>query len=119
MRKATLTSKPKKAVKKIAKKVTKKPAKKKTTPKKTRGPNYIQPEPARTKDVPVPFKDTENIPHYLLKNLVDIYYDFQGQRIQTQLRIGASERENSLTKEQLSVYGITTIFENAHNFKKI
>ncbi len=118
MRKATLTSKPKKTVKKTAKKITKKPVKKKTTKKKTRGPKYIQPEPARTKDVPVPFKDTENIPHYLLKNLVDIYYDFQGQRIQTQLRIGASERENSLTKEQLSVFGITTIFENAHNFEK-
>jgi len=130
LRKATLTSKPKKAVKKTAKKVTKKPAKKKiatkkkittkkkAATKKTKGPAYIQPEPARTKDVPVPFKDTENIPHYLLRNLVDIYYDFQGQRIQTQLRIGASERENSLTKEQLSIYGITTIFENAHNFEK-
>jgi len=118
LKKATLTSKPKKAVKKTVKKVTKKPAKKKTVTKKTKGPKYIQPKPARTKDVPVPFKDTEDIPHYLLRNLVDIYYDFQGQRIQTQLRIGASERENSLTKEQLSVYGITTIFENAHNFEK-
>ena len=72
MRKATLTSKPKKAVKKTVKKVTKKSAKKKTATKKTRAPKYIQPEPARTKDVPVPFKDTEDIPHYLLKNLVDI-----------------------------------------------
>jgi len=113
LRKATLTNKPKKAVKKTVKKTTKKPAK-----KKTKGPKYIQPKPARSSDVPVPFKDTENIPHYLLKNLVDIYYDFQGQRIQTQLRIGASERENSLSKEQLSLYGITTIFENAHNFEK-
>jgi len=49
---------------------------------------------------------------------VDIYYDFQAQRIQTQLRIGASERENTLTKEELSVYGITTILENAGAFEK-
>jgi len=117
LRKATLKNKPKKAVKKTVKKVTKKPVKKKAT-KKTRAPKYIQPEPARTKDVPIPFKDTENVPHYLLRTLVDIYYDFQGQRIQTQLRIGASKRLNSLTDEQLSIYGITTIFENAKNFEK-
>jgi len=118
LRKATLKSKPKKAVKKTVKKVIKKPVKKKIATKKTRGPKYIQPEPARTKDVPVPFRDSENIPHYLLRTLIDIYYDFQGQRIQTQLRIGASTRENSLTKEDLAVYGITTIFENAQNFEK-
>ena len=105
MRKATLTSKPKKALKKTAKKIVKKPAKK-TTKSKTK------------KNVPIPFKDTENVPHYLLRTLVDIYYDFQGQRIQTQLRIGASKRVNSLTDEQLSIYGITTIFENAKNFEK-
>ena len=68
--------------------------------------------------IPIPFKDTENIPHYLLRNLVDIYYDFQGQRIQTQLRIGASERTNTLTKEELSIYGIQTIMENAAIFEK-
>ena len=52
-----------------------------------------------------------------MRNLVDIYYDFQGQRIQTQLRIGASERENTLSKEELSIFGITTIMENAKNFE--
>jgi hypothetical protein len=108
LRKATLKNKSKKTVKKPVKKITKKPVKRKVASKKTKP----------SKDVPIPFKDTENIPHYLLKNLVDIYYDFQGQRIQTQLRIGASERQNSLTKEQLSLYGITTIFENAQNFEK-
>lgn len=108
-----------KPVKKVTKKVIKKTTRKKAAPtKKTKGPKYIQPKPARTKDVPIPFKDTEEIPHFLLRNLVDIYYDFQGQRIQTQLRIGSSERENSLTKEDLSVFGITTIFENAQNFEK-
>ena len=115
MRKATLKSKTSKTVKKksVKKKPVKKTAKKtikkitkKTTKKKT------------SKDVPIPFKDSENIPLYLLRTLVDIFYDFQGQRIQTQLRIGASERENSLTKEDLSIYGITTIFENAQNFEK-
>ena len=49
---------------------------------------------------------------------MDIYYDFQGQRIQTQLRIGASERAHKLTKEQQSIFGITTILENATNFEK-
>lgn len=69
------------------------------------------------KDVPIPFPDSDKIPHYLLRNLIDIFYDFQGQRIQTQLRIGASERENTLTKEELSIYGITTIMENAKTFE--
>jgi len=69
------------------------------------------------KNVPIPFPDSDKIPHYLLRNLVDIYYDFQGQRIQTQLRIGASERGNTLTKEELSIYGITTIMENAKTFE--
>ena len=130
MRKATLKSKPKKVVKKKAvKKITKKPAKKvtkkpikKVTKKKTtktKGPAYIQPKKlVSKKDVPVPFQNTDEIPPYLMRTLVDIYYDFQGQRIQTQLRIGASERGHSLTKEELSIYGITTILENAHSFEK-
>ncbi len=120
MRKATLKSKPKKAVKKtVKKKVVKKvPRKKAPATKKTKAPKYIQPEPAKTKKVPIPFKNTDEIPPFLMRNLVDIYYDFQGQRIQTELRIGATERANTLTKEELSVYGITTILENAENFEK-
>ena len=73
---------------------------------------------SKKKNVPVPFQDTEDIPHYLLRNLVDIYYDFQGQRIQTQLRISSSERKRSLSKDDLSVFGIQTIFENSKNFEK-
>jgi len=73
---------------------------------------------AKSKSKPIPFKDTVEIPHYLLRNLVDIYYDFQGQRIQTQLRIGASERGHTLSKEELSIYGIQTIMENAAIFEK-
>lgn len=46
-----------------------------------------------------------------------MYYDFQSQRIQTQLRIGASERVHSLSKDELSIYGLTTIFENAASFE--
>ena len=69
-------------------------------------------------DIPTPFKDTEKIPHYLLKTLVDVYYAFQAQRIQMQLRIGASKRERSLTDDELSIYGITAIFENAKIFEK-
>jgi len=72
----------------------------------------------KKKKIPIPFPDSENIPHHLLKTLVDIYYDFQGQRIQTQLRIGASKRIHSLSDEELSIYGITTIFQNAKNFEK-
>lgn len=68
--------------------------------------------------VPIPFKDTDKIPHHLLRNLVDIYYDFQEQRIQTQLRIGSAKRVHSLTEEDLSIFGITTIFENAQTFEK-
>jgi len=70
------------------------------------------------KNVPIPFKNTDKIPKYLLRNLVDIYYDFQEQRKQTQARIGASKRKGSLTDDELSIYGITTIFENALSFEK-
>lgn len=128
MRKATLRDKPKKAAKKKAvKKVTKKTAKvaKKSSVKKvTKKPTTLKKRVVKKtstkkpKDVPVPYKDSVDIPHYLMRNLVDIYYDFQGQRIQTQLRIGASTRDNSLSDEELSIYGITTIFENAKNFEK-
>lgn len=68
--------------------------------------------------VPIPFQDTAKVPHYLLRTLVDIYYDFQAQRIQTQLRIGAAKKEHSLNDDELSIYGITTIFENAQTFEK-
>lgn len=68
--------------------------------------------------VPIPFQDTDKIPHHLLRTLVDIYYDFQEQRIQTQLRIGASKRKHSLSEEDLSIFGITTIFENAQTFER-
>ncbi len=68
--------------------------------------------------VPIPYQNTDKIPHHLLRTLVDIFYDFQDQRIQTQLRIGASKREHSLSEEDLSIYGITTIFENAQVFEK-
>lgn len=47
-----------------------------------------------------------------------MYYDFQSQRIQTQLRIGASKKEHFLSDDDLSIYGITTIFENASSFEK-
>jgi hypothetical protein len=95
---------------------TKKIAVKKATKKSTKKPTTKK--PTKTKDIPIPFTDTEDIPHHLLRTLVDIYYDFQGQRIQTQLRIGAAKREHSLSDEELSTYGITTIFENAQNFEK-
>lgn len=76
-------------------------------------------ESSKTKSkVPIPYKDTDKVPPYLLRTLVDIYYDFQEQRIATQLRIGASQREHSLTEDELSIYGITTIFENAKVFEK-
>ena len=72
----------------------------------------------KKKDVPIPFKNTDEIPKYLLRNLVDIFYDFQDQRIQTQLRIESSKRQHSLSEDDLSIYGITTIFENALSFEK-
>ena len=68
--------------------------------------------------VPIPYPNTDKIPPHLLRTLVDIFYDFQDQRIQTQLRIGAVKREHSLSEEDLSIYGITTIFENAQVFEK-
>lgn len=105
LRRAATVVKP---IPKPKKKVGRPATKKKVIPKKV----------IKKKDVPIPFPDSENIPHYLLRNLVDIYYDFQGQRIQTQLRIGASTRANTLTDEDLSMYGIQTIMENAKNFEK-
>ncbi len=72
----------------------------------------------KKKNVPIPFKNTDEIPKYLLRNLVDIFYDFQDQRIQTQLRIGSTKRQHSLSEDDLSIYGITTVFENALSFEK-
>ena len=113
-RKATVKRvKPKK--KAVKKKIVKNAVKRKATPKVK---SKLPPKRIVKKDVPVPFADSDKVPHFLLRNLVDIYYDFQGQRIQTQLRIAASERGNTLTKEELSIYGITTIMENAQNFEK-
>jgi len=80
--------------------------------------NKVSKKKLKKKDVPIPYKNTDDIPPYLLRNLVDIYYDFQDQRIQTQLRIGASKRHHSLTDDELSIYGITTIFENAKTFER-
>jgi len=97
--------------------VKKKPVKKKTVKKKTIKKKAVK-KVSKKKNVPIPFKDTDKVPPYLLRTLVDMYYDFQSQRIQTQLRIGASERDHSLTKDELSIYGITTIFENAQAFEK-
>lgn len=116
LRRAATVVKP---IPKPKKKIGRPATKKKTRPdvvRKTR-PKAKKPT-TKKKDVPIPFPDSENIPHYLLRNLVDIYYDFQGQRIQTQLRIGASTRTNTLTDEELSMYGIQTIMENAKNFEK-
>jgi hypothetical protein len=126
LRKATLKSKPKKAAvkKKAVKKTTvkkstvKKPVVKKKTLKKKTVKKDTKLKTSTKKNIPVPFQNTDDIPHHLMRTLIDIYYDFQGQRIQTQLRIGASERERSLTKEEQSIYGITTILENAHSFEK-
>ncbi len=68
--------------------------------------------------VPIPYEDTDKVPPHLLRTLVDMYYDFQSQRIQTQQRIGASKREHLLSDDELSIYGITTIFENAQSFER-
>jgi len=67
--------------------------------------------------VPIPYEDTDKVPPHLLRTLVDMYYDFQSQRIQTQLRIEASKREHFLTEDDLSIYGLTTIFQNAAAFE--
>jgi len=98
--------------------VVKKPVKEKKIKKVTKKKIVKSKVTKKKEPVPIPFPDSEEIPHFLLRNLVDIYYDFQGQRIQTQLRIGASQRTHTLTKEELSIYGITTILENAGNFEK-
>jgi len=107
-------------MKKAMKVLNAKPVKKINKPKRTAGPKYIQPTPARTKkvDVPVPYKDTDKVPPHLLRTLVDTYYDFQGQRIQTELRIAAAKRNHGLTEDDMSLYGVTTIFENAQSFER-
>lgn len=66
----------------------------------------------------VPFEDTEDIPHYLLRKLVDSYFDFQETRIQTQLRFKSAERENSLTDEEMLHYGITDVYDQVLRTEK-
>ena len=59
----------------------------------------------------------DRLPPPLVRALVEIYYDFQGQRIITGNRIAAQIKTGSLTKEQLETYGINTLFQKAEAFE--
>jgi len=65
--------------------------------------------------IDISYEDTTKISPHLLKILVNIYYNFQTQRLQTQYRIRASKKNHSLTEDELSKYGLTAFFENVKN----
>jgi len=58
------------------------------------------------------------IPLPLIRSLVEIYYDFQDQRIITNNRIGMNVKRNGFTEAQLDQYGVLEIMKNAEKFEK-
>lgn len=59
----------------------------------------------------------EQIPQPIIRSLVEIYYDFQEQRIISSNRIDMSSQRNGITDEQLERYNITTIMDDAKSFE--
>lgn len=60
----------------------------------------------------------QKIPIPIIRSLVEIYYDFQDQRIITGNRIGMNSERNGITKEQLEFYGINKLMKDAEQFEK-
>jgi len=58
------------------------------------------------------------IPLPLIRSLVEIYYDFQDQRIITNNRISMNVKRNGFTEQQLDQYGVLEIMKNAEKFEK-
>jgi len=61
---------------------------------------------------------TTLIPFPLVRTLVEIYYDFQDQRIITNNRIGMNKQRNAITDAQLKQYKVFDILANAEQFEK-
>ncbi len=58
------------------------------------------------------------MPFPVIRALVEIYYDFQGQRIITNNRIAMQSERNGITIEQLQQYGVIEISEKAKEFEE-
>jgi len=61
---------------------------------------------------------SQQIPFPLIRSLVEVYYDFQDQRIITNNRINMNTKRNNFTEEQLKQYGVLEIMKNAEQFEK-
>jgi hypothetical protein len=59
----------------------------------------------------------ERLPFPLIRSLVEIYYDFQDQRIITSNRINRQSATNGITDEQLEKYGVKSLLHQAESFE--
>ena len=63
-------------------------------------------------------EEEKPIPLSFYRTIAETFKDFQHQRIITQNRIRASSKSNSISDEQLALYGVTRLFKNARQFEK-
>ena len=58
------------------------------------------------------------IPFPILRSLVEIYYDFQHQRIITSNRIFGNVEQHNISEESLQEYGVADLLKKAESFEK-
>jgi hypothetical protein len=59
----------------------------------------------------------QQIPFPIIRSLVEIYYDFQDQRIITESRLKNNSERNQINDEQLARFGVTELFKKAKSFE--
>jgi hypothetical protein len=62
--------------------------------------------------------EQSRIPFPVVRSLVEMYYDFQGQRIISGNRIDGNVRQGLIIREDMEKYGVDDIFEQATLFEK-
>lgn len=62
--------------------------------------------------------EQSRIPFPVIRSLVEMFYDFQGQRIISGNRIDGNVRQGLIVREDMSKYGVDDIFEHAILFEK-
>ena len=58
------------------------------------------------------------IPFPVMRALVEMYYDFQGQRIISGNRIDGNVRQDLIVREDLARYGVDDVFKSTKQFEK-
>ncbi len=73
----------------------------------------IKQKPSRKKVV-----KEKPLPLSMMRAFTDIYYDFQQQRISTQLRINSNKKLYKISDKDIEFFGISDIFKDAEMFEK-